>query len=460
MTTITQFDRAALLSAGVALERLERAGIPHGMPVLLADDGRPISILNRWLRSLVTRGCRSPNTWRGYAKDAAIWQRELEERGVDLSGERAALREALQSLYNARRVDPAPEHRWSPATWNRFVAAVDNLYAWAVEEELIADLPFSYCWAKNPYTGQRVRRNLAKERNARRHATIRWLGEEQCGFLRDVGMLGLLPDGLSDATFHGRHGARNAALVDLLVGSGVRVQEASHLLVFELPELAAGGPTLVDLRLAGSICKGGVGRTTWIPCAALRRLRRYVALERAVVAARSRFSPKDALVVSEAGPTGGRVEGRKLRWAALSPAERRRLVLPGGGSALVFLTSAGSPMSDWAEVFSSATARCRSVDPSFPARVHPHMLRHSFAVATLAFLQKEAARIAAANARRGDVGVLARYQAGFDPLIALRDLLGHASVVTTQVYLQLKDFSRLWVTLEIDDEGDSELGAL
>ena len=135
MTTIRPFDRAALLEAGIAPERLERAGIPDGMPVVLGDDGRPISVLNRWLRSLPTRGGRSPNTWAGYAKDTVIWQRHLDEHGVDLFADRRALRDALETLYVCFRIDPALEDRWSPATWNRLIAAVDNFYNWAVEEE-------------------------------------------------------------------------------------------------------------------------------------------------------------------------------------------------------------------------------------------------------------------------------------------------------------------------------------
>jgi site-specific recombinase XerD len=454
MTTIRPFDRAALLDAGIAPERLERAGIPAGMPVVLADDGRPISVLNRWLRSLPTRGGRSPNTWAGYAKDAVIWQRHLDEHGVDLFADRRALRDALETLYVCFRIDRAVEDRWSPATWNRLVAAIDNFYNWAVEEELATSLPFSYSWARNPHTGQRVRRNLATERNARRHATIRWLGDEQYELFRDVGMLGLGPDGTPCQDFSGRNGARNGAFADLLWGSGVRVQEASHLLVFELPELPTGSPVFVDFPLPPSICKGGVGRTTWLPLGALRRVHRYVTFERGVVAARSRWHPRDAMEVTDAGAKGGRVEGKTVRWAQLGPVDRRRLVMPDGGSPLLMLTSAGSPMTDWEEVFTAASVRCRRFDSSFPAKVHPHMLRHSFAVHALAWLQREAARIAIKNLKAGDAGVLAQYQKTLDPLIALRDLLGHSSVSTTQVYLQLKDSSRLWVTLEMDTYGD------
>ena len=460
MTSIRSFDCAALLEAGFARERLERAGIPDGMSVVFADDGRPVSVLNRWLRSLPTRGGRSPGTWWGYAKDLAVWQSHLDRQGVDVFADRRALREALEALYLSLRVDPELEDRWSPATWNRLIAAMDNFYTWAVEEELTAALPFSYAWARNPHTGQRVRKNLATERNARRHATIRWLGDEQYILYRDVGMLGLRPDGTACGGFRGRNGVRNAAFADLLRGSGARVQEGSHLLVFELPELPAGDPVLVDLPLPAPICKGGVGRTTWLPLDALRRLHRYVTFERAVVASRSRWRPKGALEVTDADAVGGRIDGRRVRWARLGPVERRRLVMPDGGSPLLMLSATGSAMTDWEEVFTAATARCRGFDSSFPASVHPHMLRHTFAVHALAWLQREAARIAINNAKAGDTAVMAHYQRTLDPLIALRDLLGHSSVSTTQVYLQLRNTSRLWATVEIDDSDEfgDELG--
>lgn len=454
MTTIRPFNKAALLEAGIDAERLERAGIADGMPVVFADDGRPISVLNRWLRALPTRGSRSPNTWRGYAKDAAIWHGHLAERDVGLFGERRVLRDALEALYTRYRIDREPEDRWGPATWNRFVAAIDNLYSWGLEEELADSLPFSYSWARNPHTGQLVRKNRATEKNARRHATIRWLGAEQYELLRDVGMLGLLPDGTPSSDFSGRNGPRNAAFAELLRGSGVRVQEGSHLLVFELPQLPRRDPQFVDFPLPSPICKGGVGRTTLLPLDALRRLHRYVTFERAVVAARSSWCPKGAMVVTEAEAEGGRVGGKKLRWQQLGPGDRRRLVMPEGGSPLLMLTSTGSPMTDWEEVFTASSQRCQRFDPSFPARVHPHMLRHSFAIAALAWLQREAARVAIKNLVAGDTGILAHYQRTFDPLIVLRDLLGHSSVSTTQVYLQIKDSSRPWVTLEIDDPAD------
>lgn len=87
--------------------------------------------------------------------------------------------------------------------------------------------------------------------------------------------------------------------------------------------------------------------------------------------------------MTDVDPVGGRVNGRRVRWAALRPAERLRLVAPGGGSMLVAVRSDGGPFTAWATVFDRAATRIRTrFEPRFP-RVHPHRLRHSFAIRTL-----------------------------------------------------------------------------
>ena len=82
---------------------------------------------------------------------------------------------------------------------------------------------------------------------------------------------------------------------------------------------------------------------------------------------------------------GGRVDGRRVRWATLDLDARRRLVAPGGGSALFAVTGGGAPITDWEYTFAAASRRCRRFAPRFP-HVTPHVLRHSFAVHTLRWL--------------------------------------------------------------------------
>jgi integrase len=48
---------------------------------------------------------------------------------------------------------------------------------------------------------------------------------------RDVGLCGQLPEGLEDPNWRGRNGARNALFADLLITTGLRLQEASGLML-------------------------------------------------------------------------------------------------------------------------------------------------------------------------------------------------------------------------------------
>jgi integrase len=76
--------------------------------------------------------------------------------------------------------------------------------------------------------------------------------------------------------------------------------------------------------------------------------------------------------------------------------------------------------------------------------VNPHRLRHSFAMATLEFLVAGHYRQAAQLAADAGDGALALYLTKADPLLVLRDLLGHSSVMTTEKYLRRLDTTRIY----------------
>ncbi|MFI8191985.1 hypothetical protein ACIF8T_24890 [Streptomyces sp. NPDC085946] len=145
------------------------------------------------------------------------------------------------------------------------------------------------------------------------------------------------------------------------------------------------------------------------------------------------------------GLHGGRVNGWRTRWAALRPEERLRLVGPEGGSLLLALSYDGRPFVDWGTPFRRTARRIRErFEPRFPD-VAPHRCRHTFAMATLEKLAeghyRQAAQLAAAT---GDASGLALYLLKADPLLILRDPLGHSSVVTTEVYLKRLDVHRIY----------------
>jgi integrase len=242
----------------------------------------------------------------------------------------------------------------------------------------------------------------------------------------------------------------------------MRSQEFSHLLVWELPSPPLDGETgIVALPLPAAITKGAKARTTWVPTEALADVHAYVALERAVAVGESGWRPAgEALAVSDPDATGGRVNGRRVRWSSLGPAERRRLVAPGGGAAVVAVRADGGPLGDWEHTFAAASRRCGRIDARFPI-VTPHMLRHTFAVHTLRYLVRthlaDTAKLMRVSG--GDPGWALALRAQ-DPLLVLRDLLGHTSVSTTEVYLRMVDTTRLFTDAELDEAELDEVEAV
>src|SRR5260370_4707694 len=92
-------------------------------------------------------------------------------------------------------------------------------------------------------------------------------------------LAGLTPDGTADAGFHGRELARNAAVAQLALATGLRLQEFTYLLAFELPPLprvGTGAP--VPFPVPSGITTARTFPTTSINSAALAPLHHHVSL--------------------------------------------------------------------------------------------------------------------------------------------------------------------------------------
>jgi integrase/recombinase XerC len=176
--------------------------------------------------------------------------------------------------------------------------------------------------------------------------------------------------------------ARDAAMVELLYGSGLRVGELLGLDVQPGPQ-AKGWIDLQEAQ-AHVLGKGGKRRSVPVGSAALRALERWLAL---------RATPPG--LASGSGATG-------QAEAALTSAPQTALFTGRNGTRL----SAAS-------VWQRLQRRSQLAHTSAP--VHPHMLRHSFASHVL--------------------------QSSSD-LRGVQELLGHANISTTQVYTRL-DFQHL-----------------
>ena len=109
------------------------------------------------------------------------------------------------------------------------------------------------------------------------------------------------------------------------------------------------------------------------------------------------------------------------------------------------MRAGGGPFTAWPTVFDRTADRIRGTsEPRFP-HVHPRRLRHTFAIRTLEQLvsghYRQAAQLVTDT---GPDAALAFYLSNADPLLVLRDLLGHSSVLTTEKYLRRLDTTRIY----------------
>lgn len=442
--------------------------IPEGMPVLIDDDflfedesgQRATRAVNGWLRSLPSSGAPSPNSWRAYALAARDWLVHLRRHQVEVFGVREDLVAALGTYADRRLAGPLDE-RLGTSSWELQITALSRFYDWATEAGLATAVPFTLAVGKRMVHGRLMEmgRNLARLRRPKPHVTVQYLEADFADLFR-YGLAGLGPDGLEDRAFRGRFPGRNAAMGGLVLGTGMRSREFTHLLVHEVPPLPSE-PTEVPIPWAvpERSAKGRKFRTTWIDYAALAEVHSYIALDREL--ARGSWRPRNPLVVEDADFHGGRVNGRSTAWSALGPKERLRLVGPEGGSLLLALSHGGRPFVDWGTLFRRTARRIRErFEPRFPD-VAPHRCRHTFAMATLEKLveghYRQAAQLAATT---GDSSGLALYLLKADPLLILRDLLGHSSVVVTEVYLKRLDVHRIYRAAWERTVASGDLGAV
>lgn len=432
----------------------ERPVIPERMPVLFDDDlrfedadgARPVRVVNQWLRTLPSSGVPAPGSWRVYALATRDWLVHLQRHGVSPLGDRQALVAAL-GTYADRRLSGPLEERLAASSWNVQMVAVSAFYTWAADEGLTSGTPFTTSMARRLGRERAVvvRRNKAMLREAKPHVRVKYLEEDFARLFRDA-LAGLGPDEREDPAFRGRFPGRNSAVARLALSTGMRYREFAHLLVYEVPPLPAQPTTVpVLFPVPPLAAKGRKARTTWIDYDDLAAVHDYVSLDRAVTAASARWQPENPLHVSKPDLFGAHVNGRRTAWPALTPGERLRLVAPDGGSCLLALRAWAGPFTDWGTLFRRTSRRIRgSFEPRFPD-ASPHWLRHSFAMATMERLVSGYYRRAAEleSAAGADAG-LALYLTKADPLMILRDLLGHSSVTVTEIYLRRLDIGRIY----------------
>ncbi|WP_288938005.1 site-specific integrase [uncultured Sphingomonas sp.] len=415
-------------------ERREARGLDAHVPLIQRDDALYDPDLDRFFLDLPLSGVRSRHSLRAYAYDVVVWLRFLDACGKTVW---AATRDDVDAYHRERRRDDA-DHRITAASWNRAVASLDRLYRWGEQQGLIADAPFSRRAVWRPAQGGRrgmiAARNDAYERVARR-SDVRFVTMDDYRIFREVGLRGLTPDGTERPGARDRNGLRNALFADLLVTTGLRLEEASGLLTVELAAIDRedGDVQQLWLPLPPPLTKGDRGRSVLVPRRLLRQIAAYVAVERAAGVAK--FAARDGAASFDRPIPVTRAGLDRMR-DICTPEERCRLILcdedgtPREPAAL-WLTEVGQPVrpNSWEVIFTRACKRC--AQNGFPLSISPHQLRHACAVHMLALLIQQRLREAALP-----VGPVESYRLILgDPLQQVQRLLGHASLTTTYIYL-------------------------
>ncbi len=295
----------------------------------------------------------------------------------------------------------------------------------------------------------RGRRNWARsaggERRPDQHRQrAQWVSGPMFREWRDVGIRGYLPSGLRDEASRRSQSGRDAAFVDLMFRTGLRLTEQSSLLTLDIPERDPER-AFVRKQLPAIIAKNFAGRDIYYPSSVLLSIDAYLRGERreAIELARSAggyvVGPDSWVMEDLSRPVAVNLKGTKVEVSKLLPKERARLLIAGErglepGS--LWLGIGGQPMASksWQSVLTRANARCER--QGVQTRVHPHMLRHSYAVLTLEQLQRQHLQILAEHGE----AYRSHYRMVYgDPLDFVKSRLGHQSVVTTHIYLHTLD---------------------
>jgi site-specific recombinase XerD len=426
-------------------ERRSAEGLDAHVPIILRDGILYDRDLDRFFLDLPLSGVRSRHSLRAYAYDVLVWVRFL----ADACGKTVwkANRQDVIAYHRARRREDAGQ-RISASSWNRAVACLDRLYRWADQEGLTAEMPFTHraVWRQR-HGGRRAQmtaRNDAYERAARR-SDVRFVTLNDYRIFRDVGLRGFRADGTERPGARDRNGIRNALFAELLVTTGLRLEEASFLFAFELSALdrPAARDRQAWLELPSALTKGERGRRVLIPRRLLEQVTAYLAVERASAVAkfqrRSGWRLIDRPIFILRQQSGSRLalrDGDSLARDELTPEERGRTVLCDDDGeprepAVLWLTEVGQPVqpNSWEAIFARASQRCAATGSTI--QISPHQLRHTFAVHMLAMLIQHRLRDATLTA-----GPIDGYrQILGDPLQQVQRLLGHSSLTTTYIYL-------------------------
>lgn len=427
----------------VTRKTFDDRGLPDGFPFVLDDDGRAVHcwsvnkyLLDAWdqrgltiqsMRNLaygftraltVIRRFRATAAASGAGQDLATWLEVNGEPAVDLIH---VTRQELVAYRDQRALEV------EASTLANEMRRLASFYKYARRKQWIEVDP-------TPRFGANERNTLIPR--TRMVRVEKFLSLRQTRSFLEVGLRG--DHQVDRPSFPERDYCYGLTLAT----TGTRRSEAAFLLDLEVPGL----PALPDSGVDSLVIKGkkDVERRIYFTRELVSALRLYRDVERAGIVAASqprlrRLLRSGDLLVVEDLDTYRRapavvIDGKKVPTIRLSADDRSRavLVLPDGTIEPLglFLSRSGLPPVSpyWNQLFQEARDRIDASDdankPPSHVTVGPHTLRHTFAVTMLAALMREG------RDRASDPYFLI-----VNPLLTVQQLLGHASVETTQKYL-------------------------
>ena len=268
-------------------ERRSADELDAHIPIILRDGALYDADLDRFLLDLPLNGVRSPHSLRAYGYDVVVWVRFLAEA----CGKTVWLAECADvAVFHRAAGAPMPASGYPPprgtarSPRSRSSTAGPSWRGWSRP-------PLSPTGTRRRgHGGRRARitaRNDAYERAAKR-SDVRFISLEDYRAFRDVGLRGLTADGAERPGARDRNGARNALFAELLLTTGLRLEEASFLLASELAALLPlpSRRRQAWLELPPALTKGDRGRCVLLPRRLLQQIAAYVGAERAMAVAK------------------------------------------------------------------------------------------------------------------------------------------------------------------------------
>lgn len=376
------------------LDLIKKNVVPSGRPFFLDDAGLPDRELEGFCNYLLNPHRGSAKTWATYAIQVAVFERFMRAQGLAW---KAATKKHLD-LYYTVRITGEFQNRppLKSRSWNVVKAAIVHLFEYALDEGIIAELPFKYRKSKSPFGGKGAE---TADFGAK-------FTPEPINFISLTNYKNLWCPLIAN----GENSQRNKALIDTLIVSGLRISEMLNLEVHQIPDpddQRFAGRKGVTIRVVG---KGAKARKVLVPKRFVRAIRFYIEEEREEILRRSRKT--------------------KCNQSVKEPTK-------------VFLCRTGQPLSSRA-----VQTYFKNISKKTGVNLTPHGCRHTFAIYQLEAMIKRMA-INLKKLREG--GADAYRQILNDPLRDLQRLLGHSDISSTYIYLDFLEESEALVDESLED---------